>query len=86
MERCEACGEVGTKSDPLNKHHYRGRRNYPQDVMRVHSMTCHVALQFLTNFYISKGEEATLTKQMMIDFYQKVVLHQLIGRLMPPGG
>ena len=65
------CRHAGTRTNPLNKHHIKGKK-YP-DVMRVHSHSCHVFAQFITNLYLLHGREEELDEKFIVYLYQRFV-------------
>ena len=76
MEKCVLCRQQGDKDNPLNRHHYRGRKNFPHDVIWVHSKTCHMFAEWITNLYILAGKEAELGVNQIIYLYTRVITLQ----------
>lgn len=72
METCELCRRPATKTNPLNNHHVRGKKNNLKYTMRVHSETCHVFADWITKLYIQKGEVEHLEAKHIIYFFTRV--------------
>lgn len=71
---CALCRRPGTKNDPLNRHHIQGRKKGEHlPIMRVHSKTCHLFCQWITNMYLLMGLEAELNENIIVYFYNRVI-------------
>ena len=70
MHKCELCRKQGTKQNPTNKHHIRGK-HFPE-VMVVHSKTCHWFAQWITNSYVEMGRELELNANHLVYLYNRL--------------
>ena len=71
-EICLLCKQPGTKKNPLNNHHVKGRRNDSKDVMRVHSSGCHAFADWITQEFNLRGNIDILTANIIVYFYNRV--------------
>ena len=78
-EKCRLCHRVGTTQNPINSHHYKGRRKYPKHIMRVHSRSCHWFAEWVTSVYLLNGVEDELEASLIAYLYNRVVTLQHQG-------
>jgi len=84
LEKCELCHLAGTSQNPINSHHYKGRKRYPKDVMRVHSRSCHWYSEWITSLYLLAGRETELDKKLIIYLYTRTITLMHNGEFVLP--
>jgi hypothetical protein len=73
--RCQLCRQRGTRDNPVNRHHVRGRckgRDERGYIMLTHSRTCHLFAQWITNLYMSAGRVDELRPEMIVYLFNRI--------------
>lgn len=81
QEKCSLCFRPGTKRNPINTHHIRGRKKgVHMPTMRVHSRNCHKFCDWVTSHYLLHGWGDELSEAMLVEVYQRTVTLQRDGK------
>jgi hypothetical protein len=74
-QRCELCKQPGTKTNPVNRHHVRGRQKGRDEkgyIMLTHSKTCHQFAQWITNLYVERDMIEALKPEHIVYLFNRI--------------